>query len=253
MHLEQSTSELFRPDQEAGGDLPANKGYRPSGPARAVAGSLAVLSLMLEDGRSIEAATHAAEALCVAFRKGHRAFFAGNGGSAAQASHLAAELVGRFAIKDRPGLPAFALSDTAVITATANDFGCNALFSRQVEAFCREGDILFVITASGTSPNILAALNAAKRAGSVTIALCGLEGDLTEADIRIRVPSKDTARIQEGQLVLSHAICDLVEKDMFGSQDDGANMTEQWGQPISGRAGIRADPWLRPCLELIEY
>jgi D-sedoheptulose 7-phosphate isomerase len=183
--------------------------------------ALAVLTAINADNSRdgpLATSTDAASAISAAFRDGHRAYFAGNGGSAAQSSHIASELVGRFKM-DRPGLPAFALTDSAVVTSTANDYGCEELFARQAEAMCRPGDVFVAITTSGTSPNILAGLKAAKRAGATTIAFCGLNGELVDADIRIRVPSRDVPRIQEAHMLLAHIICEMVETDMFGDKE----------------------------------
>ncbi|KAI9011844.1 hypothetical protein DFJ74DRAFT_684787 [Hyaloraphidium curvatum] len=139
------------------------------------------------------------------------------------AAPIAAELAGRFAI-ERPGLPAFALTEPCVLTAVGNDYSCERVFARQVEAACGPGDVLLAITTSGTSPNILAALAATKRKGAATIALCGLGGQMDDADVRVRVPSRDTPRVQEVQMLLGHAICEMVEREMFGGGDAGDAM-----------------------------
>jgi D-sedoheptulose 7-phosphate isomerase len=160
---------------------------------------------------AIETVTHrAAEAL----RAGHTILLAGNGGSAADAQHIAAELVGRFAY-DRPGLAAIALStDTSALTAIANDHGFDRVFARQVEALGRRGDLLIGISTSGRSPNVIAALHAARAKGLITVGLTGHNpgpmGDL--CDHVLAIPSTDTPRIQEAQILVGHIMCGLIEQ-----------------------------------------
>jgi len=152
-----------------------------------------------------------------ALRRGNKILFAGNGGSAADAQHLAGELVSRFAY-DRPGLAAFALTtDTSVLTAIGNDYGYEQLFARQVQAVGVAGDVLFGISTSGRSPNILAALRVAREKGLVTVGLTGrLGGQMPElCDHLLRVPSDSTPRIQEGHIAMGHAICQIIEAHMF--------------------------------------
>ena len=160
---------------------------------------------------AIETVTHrAAEAL----RAGQKILLAGNGGSAADAQHIAAELVGRFAY-DRPGLAAIALStDTSALTAIANDHGFDRIFARQVEALGRRGDLLIGISTSGRSPNVIAALQTARAKGLITIGLTGQNpgpmGPL--CDHVLAIPSTDTPRIQEAQILVGHIICGLIEQ-----------------------------------------
>jgi phosphoheptose isomerase len=138
----------------------------------------------------------------------------GNGGSAADAQHAAAELVGRFA-RERGGLAALALtSDSSVVTSVANDYGYDRIFARQIEALGRPGDVALGISTGGASANVVAALGAARRAGLKTIALTGHDGGAVgrQADIHINVPSDSTPRIQEVHRTLLHVICDLVER-----------------------------------------
>lgn len=152
-----------------------------------------------------------------ALRRGNKILFAGNGGSAADAQHLAGELVSRFAY-DRPGLAAFALTtDTSVLTAIGNDYGYEHLFARQVQAVGVAGDVLFGISTSGRSPNILAALRLARDKGLVTVGLTGrLGGQMPElCDHLLRVPSDSTPRIQEGHIAMGHAICQIIEATIF--------------------------------------
>ena len=151
---------------------------------------------------------------CVkALKSGGKLMFAGNGGSAAEAQHFSAEMVGRF-LKERKPLASVALStDTSALTAIGNDYGYDQVFSRQVEALGRSGDVLIVLSTSGRSKNILAAMRAAAALGIATIALTGREpremGAL--ADVVLDVPSSDTPQIQEGHLILGHLLCGLVE------------------------------------------
>ncbi|TMH55709.1 MAG: D-sedoheptulose 7-phosphate isomerase [Betaproteobacteria bacterium] len=155
---------------------------------------------------------------CVeALRQGHKILFAGNGGSAADAQHLAAELVSRFAY-DRPGLPAFALTtDTSVLTAIGNDYGYERLFARQIEALGGAGDVFFGLSTSGRSPNVLNALQLARAMGIVTVGMTGRQGgQMSErCDHLLRVPSDSTPRIQEGHIAIGHAICQIIEAEIF--------------------------------------
>jgi D-sedoheptulose 7-phosphate isomerase len=157
-------------------------------------------------------------AACVsALRNGRKILFAGNGGSAADAQHLAGELVSRFAY-DRPGLPAFALTtDTSVLTAIGNDYGYDRLFARQVEAVGTAGDVFFGISTSGRSPNVLKALDVARSKQLVTVGMTGLSGGemASRCDFLLRVPSEATPRIQEGHIAMGHAICQYIEAQIF--------------------------------------
>jgi D-sedoheptulose 7-phosphate isomerase len=178
------------------------------------AGSLAASAQALADAQPLaEATARAGELLCRALRDGGRVLACGNGGSAADAQHLVAELVGRFEA-DRPGLPAIALaSDAAVLTALANDFGLEQAFARQVEALGRSGDVLVALSTSGRSPNVLAAATAARDAGLAVVALTGSGGDALAglADVALQAPSDVTARIQEVHGALIHALCAIVD------------------------------------------
>ena len=140
---------------------------------------------------------------------GHKIVFAGNGGSAGDSQHLAAEFVGRFKL-ERPALPAVSLtSDSAILTAVGNDYGFDRVFARQVEALCNAGDALVVLTTSGRSPNILEALKVAKKYGLTTVALCGETTEHLDAhsDFVVAVPSSTTSHIQEAHLAVGHALC----------------------------------------------
>ena len=162
-----------------------------------------------------------AERLIEAYRGGHKAIFFGNGGSAADAQHLAAELVGKFYL-DRPALPADALGvNASVLTAVGNDCAFDYVFARQVEAVGNAGDVAIGMSTSGNSRNVLEGLRAAKRRGLVTIALTGQGGGLLkpEADYCFCAPSTDTPRIQEIHMLVGHVWCELVEQALFGGPD----------------------------------
>ena len=159
----------------------------------------------------------AAQMILKAYRDGGKVFLIGNGGSAADAQHIAAELAGRFKL-ERKGLPAIALTtNTSTLTALANDYSYDAVFSRQLEALADDKDVLIAITTSGTSPNILKAVEMAHSKGVMVIGLTGeTAGKLKGmADLTIMVPSGDTARIQEAHITIGHIICHLVEKGLF--------------------------------------
>ena len=156
----------------------------------------------------------AAAAISGAFATGGKLLVFGNGGSAADAQHLATELVGRFA-RERMALPAIALTtDTSILTALANDYGFERVFVRQIEALGRPGDVAFGISTSGKSPSVLNALDAARARGLTTVALTGHDGGPigAAAQIHINVPAASTARVQEVHGTLIHAICELVER-----------------------------------------
>lgn len=158
-----------------------------------------------------------ARVMISALRAGGKVIFFGNGGSAQDAGHLAAELMGRFAF-DRPGLAAISLPDaTAAITAIGNDYSYDEVFARPVLAAGRAGDVVIGLTTSGNSPNVVRALEAAGQAGMTTVALTGARGGKVAdvAEICIRVPSHDTGRIQEACLHLGHSICEMVEAALF--------------------------------------
>uniref|UniRef100_F4C7D1 Phosphoheptose isomerase n=1 Tax=Sphingobacterium sp. (strain 21) TaxID=743722 RepID=F4C7D1_SPHS2 len=163
----------------------------------------------------------AGSVICKGFSKGKKMLICGNGGSAAESQHFAAELVGRFDIERRPALPAIALTaDTSTLTAWANDFCFEEVFARQVEALGNKGDILFTISTSGNSENILHAIKKAKELGMICINLLGKKGGEAYrfGDVNIIVPSDSTQRIQEIQLHVIHSICTLIEQRMFSSE-----------------------------------
>ncbi len=150
-------------------------------------------------------------------RRGNKLLFAGNGGSAADAQHWAAELVSRFHY-DRPGLSGIALTtDTSALTAIGNDYGYERVFARQIEALGRAGDLLFAISTSGNSKNILLGIETARAAGIGVIGFTGRRGGAmaTQCDICLCMPSDETPKIQEGHELLGHLICGMIEREMF--------------------------------------
>ncbi len=162
----------------------------------------------------------AAETLTMAFRRGNKLLLCGNGGSAADCQHLASEFVNRLSASfERPALPALALTtDTSVLTASANDYGYERVFARQVEALGRAGDVLMCISTSGSSPNVLRAAIEARARGLEVVALTGSASQLDgHALLSIRVPSANTQVVQQAFLTIEHAICDLVERSLYGS------------------------------------
>lgn len=175
------------------------------------------LRAMSED-TALHASLAAVANACIgALRRGNKILFAGNGGSAADAQHLAGELVSRFNY-DRPGLPAFALTtDTSVLTAIGNDYGFEHLFARQIEAVGVRGDVFIGISTSGRSPNVLRALRTAREKGLVTVGFTGRGGGDMPAlcDHCLRVPADATPRIQEGHISLGHTLCWLIERAIF--------------------------------------
>ena len=161
-----------------------------------------------------------ADAITACYRNGGKVLFCGNGGSAADAQHLAAELSGRFYF-DRPPLDAEALHvNSSYVTAVANDYSYNEIYSRYVNGVGKKGDVLIGISTSGNSENILRALTVAKNKGMVTVAMTGESGGKMNdlVDFLLNVPSTDTPRIQESHIMLGHIFCQIVEEDLFGNR-----------------------------------
>jgi D-sedoheptulose 7-phosphate isomerase len=157
----------------------------------------------------------AAQTISEALRAGGKLLVFGNGGSAADAQHFSAELVGRF-MKERAAIPAIALTvDTSVLTSVANDYSFKQVFARQIEALGRPGDVAVGISTSGESPNVVAALQAAKARGLKTVALTGRDGGTVGrvADIHVNVPDQNTQRVQEVHQTLIHVLCEVIESD----------------------------------------
>lgn len=175
---------------------------------------------VLSDTAMVARIAEVSKAVAAAFRAGNRVYFCGNGGSAADAQHLAAEFTGRF-YSDREPLPAEALHvNTSFMTAVANDYSYDEVYQRAVKAHGRKGDVLFGISTSGNSKNILLAQEEAKKRGMTVISFTGETGGKMkdQADYLFNVPSNDTPRIQETHILIGHIICQLVEEDLFSSE-----------------------------------
>ena len=188
-------------------------------PADVVTATLQASARLHEQAQSSSVAptVAAAAAMVAALRAGGKILVCGNGGSASDAQHFAAELVGRFE-RERPALASIALTtDTSILTALANDYAYAKVFARQVDAIGREGDVLVGISTSGGSANVLEAFAAARARRLTTVALTGRDGGAVgaSADIHINVPSGSTARAQEVHRTLLHAICELVERESY--------------------------------------
>lgn len=173
---------------------------------------------MLEDAELIKSIDNAANIIIQAYQSGNKVIFCGNGGSAADAQHLAAELSGKFLI-DRPAIQAEACHvNSSFLTAVSNDYNFELAYARYVQASGRRGDVLVAISTSGNSANIIEAIHKAREMGLKCICLSGKSGGkMAElADLMIRVPSADTPRIQESHILIGHIICELVESNLFG-------------------------------------
>lgn len=185
-----------------------------------IAQSIATKQAILDNDEILAKIEQAAQIMTQAYRNGHSALLAGNGGSAADAQHLAGELVNQFYFA-RPGIPAHSLStDTSVMTAIGNDIGYKYLFSRQIEAQGTKGDVFIGISTSGNSENIIEALKTCRAKGITSIGFTGCRpckmDDL--ADLCIKVPSDCTPRIQESHILIGHIICAIVEENLFGQK-----------------------------------
>lgn len=179
--------------------------------------SLAVKQRLATDPTILSQAIDLAQRCAAACQHGHKVLFMGNGGSAADAQHLAGEFVSRFNY-DRPGLASFALTvDTSVLTAIGNDYGYDKVFERQIQACARPGDVVVGLSTSGNSPNVLRGLETARAMGIFTAALTGADGGKMResADLCICMPSRETPRIQECHITIGHIICGLVEQIAF--------------------------------------
>jgi D-sedoheptulose 7-phosphate isomerase len=187
---------------------------------RSIEVSIAVKQLLLNSNEAVSGIAAVSEILIKALRKGNKPILFGNGGSAADAQHIAAELVGRFAFS-RPALPALALSvNTSCVTAIANDYGFDLVFARQIEALGRAGDVAIGISTSGNSSNVIHAMAVAKQMGLHTVALTGASGGKlkTAVDHCLCAPSDETPRIQECHILMGHIIAELVEQTIFHEQ-----------------------------------
>ena len=179
--------------------------------------SIATKQSLLRSQEVVSTVAKVSELLVEAFKQGNKVLLFGNGGSAADSQHIAAELVGRFAF-DRPALPAMALTvNSSCVTAIGNDYGFDQVFSRQLEALARPGDVAIGISTSGNSPNVHNAMSTAKKIGLPTVALTGSTGGRLKnmVDHCICVPSNETPRIQECHILIGHIISELVEREIF--------------------------------------
>lgn len=182
--------------------------------------SVAGLSAASRDAAMLKTTLAIAAATAAALRAGGKLLIAGNGGSAADAQHLAAEIVGRYK-KERPGWAALALTtDTSALTAISNDYGFEQVYARQVEGLGRRGDVFWGLSTSGGSPNVLAALKTARKLGLVTVGFTGAKGSglAAHCDHLLIAPSDDTPVIQQIHLTAGHAICDAIEQDLVGGK-----------------------------------
>lgn len=183
-----------------------------------IADSAATKQAILDNEPLLDTIVSVAKACVEVYRQGKKTMLAGNGGSAADAQHIAAELVGRYGF-DRPSIPSLALTtDTSNLTAIGNDYGYDKVFSRQLEGMAHEGDIFIGISTSGNSQNIINAFESAKDRGVTTVALVGRDGGkmAAMADYSIIIPSNATPRIQESHILIGHILCDIIEKELFG-------------------------------------
>jgi D-sedoheptulose 7-phosphate isomerase len=179
--------------------------------------SVSVKNKLLADEPLLKTVENIVNLIVAAFKNGNRIYFCGNGGSAADAQHLAAEFSGRF-YTDRDALPAEALHcNTSYMTAVANDYSYDVIYSRLIKGIANKGDVLIGLSTSGNSKNIINAFETAKEKGVITIALTGETGGKMKvlSDYLLNVPSKDTPRIQESHILLGHIICQLVEEKYF--------------------------------------
>jgi D-sedoheptulose 7-phosphate isomerase len=187
---------------------------------RSIEASIGVKRLLLNSSEVVSGMARVTDILIEAFKNGNKPLLFGNGGSAADAQHIAAEFVGRFAF-NRPALPALALTvNTSAVTAIGNDYGFDLVFGRQIEALGRRGDVAIGISTSGNSANVIEAVTVAKKLGLYTVALTGASGGKlkTTADHCLCAPSNETPRIQECHILIGHIIAELVEQTIFYEQ-----------------------------------
>jgi len=182
-----------------------------------IAESIAVKQALLESDRFLSLVGEVAHVIAKSLRNNGKVFFFGNGGSAADAQHLAAELVGRY-LRERPGLPVLALTaNGSCVTAIANDYGYDLVFARQLEAIGARGDIAIGISTSGNSRNVVRAIESAREKGMITVAMTGSEGGQLKplVDYCLCITSDQTARIQESHILIGHILCEIVEEELF--------------------------------------
>jgi D-sedoheptulose 7-phosphate isomerase len=181
--------------------------------------SIATKQQIIDDGTLLKTVAQIADEIVKCYKNGGKVLFCGNGGSAADAQHLAAELSGRFYF-DRAPLDAEALHvNSSYVTAVANDYSYNDIYSRYISGVGKKGDVFIGISTSGNSENVLRALNIAKQKGLVTIAMTGATGGKMKpiVDLLLNVPSTDTPRIQESHIMLGHIFCEIIEEKLFGN------------------------------------
>lgn len=182
----------------------------------AIEKSIQTKQKIISDGL-VDQIEKAARMLIECYKNKGKLLLCGNGGSAADAQHIAAELIGRFE-KERPSLPAIALTtNSSNLTCISNDYDFEAVFARQVEGHCRKGDVLMVISTSGNSPNVVKAAEKGRQIGAKVIALTGSSGGKLKevSDLLLNVPSDQTPRIQESHILIGHILCELLEQDLF--------------------------------------
>ena len=186
-----------------------------------VESAIATMELLREDAALLSTLSKVAKSLIEAFRQGKKVILFGNGGSANDAQHIATELVGRFAF-DRPALPALSLAESlSSVTAISNDSGFEQVFSRQIEAFARPGDVAIAISTSGNSPNVLHGVSTANKGDLYTIGMTGRSGGKLRSLVQdcLCVPSDDTPRIQECHTLIGHILSQIVEQELFGQKN----------------------------------
>ncbi len=184
-----------------------------------IAESLAVKNALLNDGHALDTIAKIAEICTEAYQRGNKVIWAGNGGSAADAQHMAGEMVSKFYL-DRPAVPSIALTtDTSVLTSIGNDYGYSKVFSRQLQANGVKGDVFIGISTSGNSQNLVESLAMCREKGITTVALVGSNPCKMDVwDYVVKIPSKVTPRIQECQTLIGHIICCIVENNLFGEK-----------------------------------
>ncbi len=184
-----------------------------------ITASISVKQQLLADEKIINTVAECVDIISIAFKNGNKVLFCGNGGSAADAQHLAAEFSGRFYI-DRPALPAEALHcNTSYLTAVANDYSYDMIYARLLQGIGKKGDVLIGLSTSGNSTNIIKAFEVAKEKGMINIGFTGATGGAMKnlSDYLLNVPSTDTPRIQESHILLGHIICQLVEEKLYNT------------------------------------
>lgn len=182
--------------------------------------SMLVKQGIIDDINILQITEQVAQEVIRCLRAGGKVLLFGNGGSAADAQHIAAELVGRYKL-ERPGLPAVAVTvNTSTLTAIANDYGYEHVFARQVQALGRPGDVAVGISTSGNASNVLRGIETAKAADLISVAMTGRSGGKLKgvAQYCLRIPSDETARIQEAHILIGHILCDFVERELFGTK-----------------------------------